>query len=123
MDFGIRKNDIIRSINGKRITSLGELVSTVSNKPVGSTLRITASRDGELRDFNLLLREKKFYQRIRILEGFIPICANCKKIRHEQNWNQIEQYISDHSLVTFTHSICPDCMKELYPELCDDETK
>lgn len=59
---GIKKNDIIRSINGKRITSLGELVSTVSNKPVGSQLRITASRDGQLRDFTLLLREKQFYR-------------------------------------------------------------
>lgn len=57
------------------------------------------------------------YQRIRILEGFIPICANCKKIRHEENWDQIEKYISDHSLAKFSHSICPDCMKKLYPEL------
>ena len=62
---GIKRNDIIRSINGKRITSLGELVSTVSNKPVGSKLHITASRDGELRDFSLLLREKQFYRRMQ----------------------------------------------------------
>jgi hypothetical protein len=58
----------------------------------------------------------KFYQRIRVLEGFLPICANCKKIRHEEDWEQIEKYISDHSLAQFSHSICPDCMKKLYPE-------
>ena len=62
---------------------------------------------------------KKLYQRIRILEGFLPICANCKKIRHEEKWNQIEKYIADHSLANFSHSICPDCMKKLYPELND----
>jgi hypothetical protein len=64
---------------------------------------------------------KKLYHRIRILEGFLPICANCKKIRHEKSWDQIEKYISDHSLAQFSHSICPDCMKTLYPELYDDK--
>ena len=64
---------------------------------------------------------KKFYRRIRILEGFLPICASCKKIRHEEKWDQIEQYISDHSLAQFSHSICPDCRKKLYSELSAKE--
>jgi hypothetical protein len=64
-----------------------------------------------------ILLINKFYRRIRVLEGFLPICANCKKIRHEDRWDQIEKYISDHSLAQFSHSICPDCMKELYPEV------
>ena len=59
---------------------------------------------------------KKLYQRIIILEGFLPICASCKKIRHEKSWDQIEKYISDHSLAKFSHSICPDCLKKLHPE-------
>ena len=66
---------------------------------------------------------KNLYQRIRILEGFLPICANCKKIRHEESWDQIEKYISDHSLAKFSHSICPDCMKKLYPEFYDKKYK
>ena len=58
------------------------------------------------------------YKRIRILEGFIPICANCKKIRNEENqWEQMEKYIEQHSLSEFSHSICPDCARELYPHL------
>jgi hypothetical protein len=65
-----------------------------------------------------ILLIKRLYQRIKILEGFLPICANCKKIRHEESWDQIEKYISDHSLAQFSHSICPDCMKKLYPEFC-----
>jgi len=60
---------------------------------------------------------RKLYQRIRILEGFLPICANCKKIRHEESWDQVEKYISEHSLAQFSHSICPDCAEKLYPEL------
>lgn len=58
----------------------------------------------------------KLYRRIRILEGFLPICANCKRIRHDGRWDQIETYISKHSRAEFTHSICPDCVKELYPD-------
>jgi hypothetical protein len=65
-----------------------------------------------------ILLIKRLYQRIKILEGFLPICAKCKKIMHEESWDQIEKYISDHSLAQFSHSICPDCMKKLYPEFC-----
>ncbi len=63
----------------------------------------------------------KFYRRIRVLEGFLPICANCKQIRHDNRWEQIEKYIQDHSLAKFSHSICPDCIKKLYPELYKEE--
>lgn len=60
---------------------------------------------------------KNLYKRIRILEGFIPICANCKKIRNKKDqWQQMEEYISQHSLVQFSHGICPECAKKLYPD-------
>jgi len=65
---------------------------------------------------------KNLYKRIRLLEGFIPICANCKKIKNtEDQWEQIEQYITKHSLAQFSHGICPDCARELYPELYNDK--
>jgi hypothetical protein len=60
---------------------------------------------------------RKFIKRIKVLEGFLPICANCKQIRKDEKWEQIEKYIEDHSLAQFTHSICPDCVKKLYPNL------
>jgi hypothetical protein len=59
----------------------------------------------------------RLFNRIRILEGFLPICVNCKKIRADTRWEQIEAYISRHSPVSFTHSICPECREKLYPEL------
>jgi hypothetical protein len=60
----------------------------------------------------------KLYRRIRILEGFIPICANCKKIKNSDNaWQQMEKYITEHSLAQFSHGICPDCAAKLYPEV------
>jgi hypothetical protein len=55
---------------------------------------------------------------VKTLSGLLPICASCKKIRDDQGyWNQIEIYIKNHSQATFTHGICPECMKKLYPEV------
>ena len=52
------------------------------------------------------------------LRGLLPICARCKNIRDDQGyWKKIEVYISEHSEAEFSHSICPRCMQELYPEL------
>jgi hypothetical protein len=59
---------------------------------------------------------QKLRREIRILEGLLPICANCKKVRDLDQWQSIEKYISAHSLANFTHSICPDCFQQLYPE-------
>lgn len=60
---------------------------------------------------------------IRSLSGLLPICAHCKKIRDDTGyWNQMEAYIHDHAEVDFSHSICPDCLKEQYPELYSDES-
>ncbi len=56
---------------------------------------------------------------VQQLEGFLPICSYCKKIRNDQNyWQQVETYIEQHSEALFTHSICPDCFQEFaVPEL------
>ena len=60
---------------------------------------------------------------VKKLSGFFPICANCKKIRDDQGyWNQIEEYIREHSEAGFTHSICPGCAKKLYPGTLDGES-
>ena len=60
---------------------------------------------------------------VKKLSGFFPICANCKKIRDDQGyWNQIEEYIREHSEAEFTHSICPGCAKKLYPGTLDGES-
>lgn len=52
---------------------------------------------------------------VKTLQGFIPICASCKNIRDDQGyWNEIEEYIQDHSGATFSHSMCPECSERLY---------
>src|SRR6059036_1510008 len=57
--------------------------------------------------------------RVRQLRGLLPICSYCKKIRDDQNyWQQVEQYVSTHTDVQFSHGICPDCYsKVVEPQL------
>ena len=55
---------------------------------------------------------------IKTLRGLLPICAACKNIRNDKGyWEQIEVYIRDRSEAEFSHGICPDCARKLYPEL------
>ena len=59
--------------------------------------------------------------KIKKLEGMLPICCSCKKIRDDKGaWHQIEEYISDHSEAEFTHGMCPECIKNHYPGYYDD---
>ena len=55
---------------------------------------------------------------VKALSGLLPICSSCKKIRDDQGyWIQVETYISKHSDATFTHGLCPECLKQYYPEV------
>ncbi len=55
-----------------------------------------------------------YLQQKRVLNSMISVCSNCNKVRVNQNqWKQMEEYISDNSLLTFTHGLCPDCMEKV----------
>ena len=57
---------------------------------------------------------------IKTLRGLLPICASCKKIRDDSGyWQHLEHYVSEHSEAQFSHSLCPECIAKLYPELDD----
>ena len=61
---------------------------------------------------------RRTLDRVRKLDGLLPICAACKKIRDDKGyWNQIEAYISSHSEAEFSHGICPECTRKFAPEL------
>jgi DNA repair exonuclease SbcCD ATPase subunit len=63
-------------------------------------------------------RLAKLLKELKTLQGLLPICSNCKKIRDDQGyWKRLEHYLQEHSQATFSHGLCPDCLKELYPDL------
>ncbi len=98
----------------------GARVSPIRGKagaPIGS---IVLLRD--VTDAHILLEEKnnlieelmRASMEIKTLQGIIPICMYCKKIRDDEGyWHQVEQFMSDHSSATFSHGLCPECRRKL----------
>lgn len=71
-------------------------------------------REQELRRSNEALQ--KALSEVKVLKGLVPICASCKKIRNDQGfWQQLEEYIQQHSEAEFSHGLCTPCIKKLYP--------
>ena len=67
---------------------------------------------------------KTALENVKTLRGLLPICASCKQIRDDQGyWQSVEQYVTAHSEAEFTHSVCPACIRKLYPELADKVLK
>lgn len=69
----------------------------------------------KLRRLNAELNES--LAKVKQLSGLLPICASCNMIRDDVGrWQQLEIYIREHSEAEFSHSLCPECFKKLYPE-------
>lgn len=78
--------------------------------------RLLEEKMNDLSRINVELEDA--LDRVDTLSGLLPICSSCKKVRDDEGyWNQIENYIRKHSRASFTHGICPECAKRLYPDL------
>ena len=95
-------------------------------KPVNyALLKLRIRNHIELKERNSLIKEQRYLlarkndeleaalSRVKQLEGIIPICMYCKKIRDDQqSWQQLETYISEHSEAVFSHGACPECFEK-----------
>ncbi|MBA4391425.1 MAG: hypothetical protein C0399_10885 [Syntrophus sp. (in: bacteria)] len=78
---------------------------------------ITERKGTEEEREKLISELQEALTRVKTLGGLLPICSSCKKIRDDKGyWNQIEVYIRDHSEADFSHGICPECSKIMYPD-------
>ena len=94
------------------IEELLELRQRVAELEEAQTKLITNGH----RDPDLVEALSEGLEHVKTLKGLLPICTSCKKIRDDQGyWNQLELYIRDHSEADFTHGLCPECVKRLYP--------
>lgn len=78
---------------------------------------IRARRQAEEEREGLIRKLERALSEIKTLQGILPICSFCKKIRDDKGfWERVDIYIRDHTDVEFSHSLCPDCATEHYPE-------
>jgi two-component system, OmpR family, response regulator VanR len=93
-------NTVLKELNEKLVNEIAE--------------RKKAEREKE----GLIGQLRQALAEVKKLSGLLPICASCKRIRDDKGyWQQIEGYIRDHSEADFSHGICPECAKKLYPDI------
>jgi PAS domain S-box-containing protein len=101
--------EITRADGKKRMVSISTSVLKTSDGLIHSLALMEDVTDE-------VLYRRHLESQILELQGLLPICASCKKIRDDTGtWQQLEVYIRDHSRADFTHGICPDCREKLYP--------
>jgi len=120
------KPDLLFEVNGLAISML-MLAGVYLIRPIFLALSRSEVRQRETASKLAVLAEEQkrliadlqhALGSIRTLKGMLPICSSCKKIRDDEGyWNQIEAYVSEHSEAEFTHGICPDCLRKLYPDV------
>lgn len=104
-----------------------EFSSVVFQNPAGESRTclilpdITERKAAEAERERLIQELKQAVARVKSLSGLLPMCASCRKIRDPQGaWHELENYIRSHTEADFTHGICPDCRRELYPDTVRD---
>ncbi|MCD6152221.1 MAG: HAMP domain-containing protein [Deltaproteobacteria bacterium] len=127
----IAKGNFAARIESKRKDEFGILAqsfNSMAEELAHTTTSIKSLEDeialrkkSETEKEHLILELKEALSKVELLSGIIPICASCKKIRDDKGyWNQIELYIQEHSLAEFSHGLCPECAKKLYPEFYNE---
>jgi PAS domain S-box-containing protein len=83
----------------------------------GTLLGLICSATDITSSKNLIARLQEALEQVNVLSGLLSICASCKRIKDEhQTWQPLESYIQAHSEAKFSHGVCPDCLRKLYPD-------
>jgi hypothetical protein len=91
---------------------------TITEASINALIRIVVLSSFALIIDRTAIQTRKLSRQVTLLEGLLPICSYCKKIRDQKDqWQVMEQYIMDRSVATFTHGICPDCLREHYGDV------
>jgi PAS domain S-box-containing protein len=122
---GIRRGDVVEFRETERLHKSGRVIpvlTTVSpvrnntGKVVGAsaiTRDISRQKQADFERQQLIERLLAASKQVQALSGLLPICASCKRVRDDKGyWQQVEAYLSQHSEITFSHSICPACAEE-----------
>ena len=103
----------------RRASALGVgayLVKPPNGPELARTMTIAEARFADLMELRRLNAElQAALDKVKVLSGFIPICAGCKKVRDDRGfWQEVEKYVAEHSGATFSHGLCPECIKKYF---------
>lgn len=125
-DISIWESHTITIIFSTIIGSLAAYFALKRYDKINRALRVEITRRERVENDLLVVRDgldktvrelQKTLDKVNLLSGLLPICAHCKKIRSDKGrWVTIEKYIEKHSEAAFSHSICDECARILYPE-------
>ena len=127
------KQEVLRSGRGTRaeisVTFQGEVhyfdlvvepLRDASGTIMGLTCSssdITPTKKSLLERESLIAKLQEALEEVKLLSGLLSICASCKRIRNErEKWEPLESYVQSHSEAKFSHGVCPDCLRKLYPD-------
>ena len=116
--YQIQKKNILLEKQVKERTSELKRTNRDLKQEITERKKIQVEREKLIQELTSAL------DNVKTLKGMLPICARCKKVKDDQGyWQQVEEYVRDHSEAEFSHGLCPVCMKELYPDYePDDDT-
>jgi PAS domain S-box-containing protein len=113
VERGDGRNFIVEVSASNVTSSSGQIVGRMV-----SFVNISEKKKIELDREKLIEKLQDALKNIKVLRGIIPICSSCKNIRDDKGyWNKLEAYIHEHSEANFTHGVCPECSRKLYPEI------
>ncbi len=121
----IKSPDIrIKNKNGEWVLLEGKLINLLElpgvNGIVYNGRDITQRKKNEEEREKLIKELRQALEEIKTLQGIVPICSKCKKIRNDTGfWEQVDVYVEKHSGAQFSHGLCPDCIHVMYPDLAD----
>ncbi len=106
---------------GLELGADGYLIRPLSNRELLAGVRAMERIIRAERERDRVIEElQEALASIKVLRGLLPICAHCKKIRDDKGyWKAVEVYIREHTEAEFSHSLCPECVRKLYPEYAD----
>lgn len=134
----LKTNEAIRDIPVLFMTSMADLPHKVTGFEVGGVDYLTKPIElpellGRVNAHITIRRQQKLIEarnrelqealdQVKVLSGLLPICSHCKKVRDDDGyWQQVEIYIQQHSEAKFSHGICPDCIREHYSDIFEEQ--
>ena len=105
----VRPDGMVRYLQARNVVILDDQGEAI--RMAGTSLDITERKEAEQNQRTLLRELQSSVAEVRTLQGILPICANCKRIRSDEGrWEAVESYVREHTNAEFTHGLCPDCV-------------